>query len=144
MLERGSLTVIGGLGAVGSLAAVWGLESRVWQGLRLLGRTGKASEQTLGVLSESSQVQIGCLCSYSFAAMTLETAPIAIEHYATLQSLSKFSFWHAETGLFAHIAEVRCVINGRQGRLADQQLQQGCYAGSSLACGWSLAGKKQI
>ena len=57
-LGRGSLTLIGGLGAIGSLAAIWAGESGIWQGLRLLGRTGKATKSILTtVLSDSSEVQ---------------------------------------------------------------------------------------
>ena len=56
---RGSLAVVGGLGAVGSLAGVWAAESRAWQVLTLLGRTGRASEQTLTILSGSSKVRLG-------------------------------------------------------------------------------------
>ena len=55
---RGALTVVGGLGAVGSLAAAWAIQCRSWQDLKLLGRTGRASEQTLRtLLCYSKQVQ---------------------------------------------------------------------------------------
>ena len=57
LLGRGGLTLIGGLGAIGSLAAAWAAESKMWQGLRLLGRNGKASEHILkAILSDSLQV----------------------------------------------------------------------------------------